>query len=163
MRMLERAVLEMIRYFGGDVRRINHALKVLGFAQAIAAAENISAEAREIVGLAAALHDIGIPEAERKYGSSAGNLQEKEGPPVAKDILQRIGADTGIIERVCHIIGRHHSYHKIDGIDFRILVEADFLVNISEDAMDVQSIRSVGKKCFKTKCAIELLEGMYLR
>lgn len=37
--MVERAVLEMIRYFGGDVRRINHILKVLGFTGAIAAAE----------------------------------------------------------------------------------------------------------------------------
>jgi HD superfamily phosphodiesterase len=161
--MVERAVMEMIRTFGSDVRRINHALKVYGFAQAIAETENVSGKCRVVIGLAAALHDIGIPEAERKYGSSAGNLQEREGPPVARLILEGLGVDPETVDRVCHLIGHHHSYGEIDGLDFQILVEADFLVNIYEDSMGREAIQSIQSKYFKTGAGVGLLEGMYLR
>jgi HD superfamily phosphodiesterase len=162
-KLVERALFEMIRYFGSDVRRINHALKVYGFAAAIAGAEGIDGKARTVVGLAAALHDIGIPEAERKYGSSAGPLQEREGPPVARRILEGMGVDADIVERVCYLIGNHHSYGRIDDMDFQILVEADFLVNIFEDAMDKKAAQSVRAKYFKTETGARLLESMYLR
>mgnify|MGYP000340972515 FL=1 len=33
-------------------------------------------------------------------------------------------------ERVAYLIGHHHTYDKIEGMDYQILVEADFLVNI---------------------------------
>lgn len=161
--MPERALSEMIRYFGSDVRRISHALKVYGFAEAIAEEENVSGQCRAVIGLAAALHDIGIPEAERKYHSSSGGLQEKEGPPIARRILEGIGADAGIVDRVCHLVGSHHSYGRIDGPDFQILVEADFLVNIFEDAMDREAIRSIRSKYFKTGAGAGFLESMYPR
>jgi len=51
---------------------------------------------------------------------------------------------------VCHLIGNHHSYQKIDDIDFQILVEADFIVNIFEDEMKRSKIESVVNKYFKT-------------
>ena len=38
-------------------------------------------------------------------------------------------------ERVQYLIGRHHTYNDIDGIDYQILVEADFLVNMYEDSL----------------------------
>ena len=41
---------------------------------------------------AAYLHDIGIHEAERKYQSTAARYQEEEGPPIAREILIKLGA-----------------------------------------------------------------------
>ncbi|WP_027630976.1 HD domain-containing protein [Ruminiclostridium cellobioparum] len=160
--MTEEIIKEMILYFNKDVRRINHALKVYAFCAAIADLEKLDDKNRLIVKLSGILHDIGIKEAERKYNSSAGPYQEKEGPAIAKQIMEKYPIDTEIIERVCHIVGHHHSYGKIDGPDFQILVEADFLVNIYEDEMDGQAVASIRSKYFKTKAAVELLDTMYL-
>ena len=111
---------------------------------------------------AAILHDIGIHEAEKKYGSSAGKFQEIEGPSVAKDLIKDIELKEEIKNRIFYLIGNHHTYDKIDGIDFQILVEADFLVNIYEDEISRESIKSIKNKIFKTKKGIELLDTLYL-
>ena len=34
--------------------------------------------------------------------------------------------------RVCFIVGAHHTKEKVDGIDFQVIWEADFIVNIEE-------------------------------
>lgn len=153
---------KMIRYFGNDARRINHALKVHGFAACIASKESLSENESFIVEAAAILHDIGIHEAERKYNSSGGKYQEIEGPAIAQSLLSDEDIDTKTLERICYIIGNHHSYQKIDGPDFQILVEADFLVNIFEDEMPKHSVESVRNKYFKTKTGLALVEGVYL-
>lgn len=160
--MFSRSIEEMIAYFARDVRRINHAVKVYGFAEAIAAAENVSVQDSAALSLAAVFHDIGIPEAERKHGSTAGMYQEMEGPVVARPMLEGMGIEPAVVDRVCFLIGSHHSYDRIDGPDFQILVEADFLVNIFEDGMDREAIESVRDRIFKTQAGIRLLNGMYL-
>lgn len=152
----------MIAHFGHDVRRINHALKVHAFATLIACREVEDIYLREIIGITALLHDIGIPEAERKYNSPAGNYQQIEGPPVARQILSDLKVPAEIIDRVCFITGNHHTYNKIDGIDFQILVEADFLVNIYEDEMKREAVESVRGKIFRTQSGKGLLDSMYL-
>lgn len=160
--MIEQITRDMILYFDKDVRRINHALKVYSFCSTIAALEQLDEKSSLIVNLSGILHDIGIKEAERKYHSSAGSYQEKEGPEIARQILEKYSFDSDVIERVCYIVGHHHSYGKIDRVDFQILVEADFLVNIFEDEMDNNAVNSIRGKYFKTKAGTELLERMYL-
>lgn len=152
----------MIRYFGNDVRRINHALKVHAFATLIAERECTDDRVREIIGITALLHDIGIHEAERKYNSTAGNYQQIEGPPIVRRILTELGTPENIIDRVCFITGNHHTYNRIDGIDFQVLVEADFIVNMYEDEMAPETIRSVIGKVFRTESGIALAKDMYL-
>ena len=66
-----------------------------------------------------------------------------------------------IIDRVCFITANHHTYSRIDGIDFQILVEADFLVNIFEDEMTSGTIESVMTKVFRTTAGKNLLKSMY--
>lgn len=153
---------DMIRYFHNDVRRINHALKVYDFACLIAEESNVHGNERQIVEIAALLHDIGIKEAERKYNSSASRYQEQEGPAVARAILEPYHLDAKTVDRICYIIGNHHTYTKIDGIDFQILVEADFIVNIYEDEMKPEVVRSIRKKIFKTEAGTRLVGHMYL-
>jgi predicted HD phosphohydrolase len=151
-----------ITYNGNDVKRINHLLKVYSFAHLIGIMEKCDTKTQEIIDISAILHDIGIHEAERKHNSSAGNWQEIEGPPVAGELLKNFNLNDVIKNRILFLIGHHHQYNAIDGIDFQILVEADFIVNIFEDGMDEGSIKSVREKIFKTKSGINFLEKLYL-
>ena len=154
-------MLRYAEYYGNDVQRINHAMKVYAFAKSIAELEGLTGDVLLTVEAAAVLHDIGIKESERKYNSAAGPYQEKEGPPVARQVLEAMGMEEGLIGRVCALVGSHHSYDRVDGIDFQILVEADFLVNIHEGGMDFQQIASIGRKYFRTKSGISYLKIMY--
>lgn len=155
-------LITMIKYFGNDVRRINHALKVHAFAKSIGEKEGLSGGELYILELASILHDIGIKVSEEKYNSSAGNYQEMEGPGVARELLHPFELEEKILDRICFLIGNHHTYSKIDLLDFQILVEADFLVNIYEDNIEKKNIAIVKEKCFKTNTGIEYLNSMYL-
>jgi HD superfamily phosphodiesterase len=161
-RMVAEIMRKMVNYFGTDVRRINHALKVHAFSQILAEGEQSTGQTRAIIEYAAILHDIGIQEAERKYNSSAGNYQEIEGPPIAREILLSFSIPEKIIERVCFIIGNHHTYASIDGLDFQILVEADFLVNIHEDNMAGDAIQSIYDRIFKTGTGKQVMRSIFL-
>lgn len=161
MRNTGSVINEMIRYYSGDARRIQHFLKVYGFAKTIGELENLSEELQEILEVAAVVHDIGIKVSEEKYQSSAGEYQQLEGPPIAKDMLSSLGYEKALIERVCYLIAHHHTYQNIEGLDYQILVEADFLVNISEDAMSEPMIASIKEKIFRTKTGLEFLTRIY--
>ena len=110
--------------FDGDEERITHSLLVLDRAQDLLRWEEGDPR---VVLAAALLHDIGIREAERKHGSSAGEHQEAEGPPIAERILEEIGMDDATVEHVCSIVGSHHSAGDIDTPEFRIVWDADRL------------------------------------
>lgn len=159
--MTEPVIAEMIRYNRGDPRRVHHALKVYAFAKAIAQRENMDGKQRNILEIAAVLHDIGIHNSEVKYGSSSGKHQEAEGPQVAEEILRRLGASRDVIDRVCYLIGHHHTYNQIDGADYQILIEADFLVNLFEDGLGETGAETVFQKYFKTEAGKEYLSAMY--
>ncbi|MBU2701781.1 HD superfamily phosphodiesterase [Sporomusaceae bacterium BoRhaA] len=156
------AVNKMIGYFQNDVKRVNHALKVYGFAKSIAETEALSGERLEILEVAAVLHDIGIKLGEQQYHSSSGKYQEMLGPAVARTLLQEFNLQEKFIERVCYLIGHHHTYSKIAGIDFQILIEADFLVNIFEEDLSKQQIKSIQEKYFKTSAGTAYLDNLYL-
>ncbi|MDR0375396.1 MAG: phosphohydrolase [Treponema sp.] len=161
--MLIDHILELaIIYNGNDVKRINHLLKVFSFAHHIGIMEKCDTKLQTIIDISSILHDIGIHESERKHNSDAGNWQEIEGHLVAKELLKNIDLDNIIQDRVLFLIGHHHQYDVIDGIDYQILVEADFLVNIFEAEMDEHSIKNIKEKIFKTKNGINLLEKLYL-
>jgi HD superfamily phosphodiesterase len=159
--MIEKLITEMITYFDGDIKRINHALKVHSFSKFIAENELLNSDDRTILEIAAILHDIGIKNSEIKYKSSNGKYQQMEGPPVAKEILQKYNVNDSIIDRICYLIGHHHEYSNIQGQDYQILVEADFLVNIYEDEFDQVSIKRVRDKYFKTKTGKLYIENIY--
>jgi CRISPR/Cas system-associated endonuclease Cas3-HD len=162
MKQIGEVIDAMIVYYAGDARRIQHFLKVYGFAKAIGELEKLTNEVQEILEVAAVVHDIGIKVSEEKYHSSAGNYQQLEGPPIAKEMLGKLGYGETFIGRVCYLIAHHHTYNKIDSIDYQILVEADFLVNISEDDMSEKEINSVKEKVFRTKSGLVFLQNIYL-
>lgn len=127
-KLLDAVRAAMEQYFCGDQRRIDHALQVSLYARELLS----YIDADPVQTLAAAyLHDIGIPEAERKHGSSAGNFQEIEGPPVANKILTELGVGESLTDTVVKIVGNHHTRAAIDSMEFRIIWDADALVNFA--------------------------------
>ncbi len=161
--MIKKSALinEMITYYAGDVKRINHFMKVYGFAKTIAELCQLDSKKQEIVEVAAIVHDIGIKISEEKYNSSSGKYQQIEGPALAEELLTKVGFSEDIISRVCFLVGHHHTYEAIDDIDFQILVEADFLVNIHEDDMRKDVVLKINDKYFKTKTGKAFLEALY--
>lgn len=157
----EKIIDAMITYYSGDAKRISHFLKVYGFAKTIGAGEGIDAETQQILEIAALTHDIGIKNSEVKFGSSAGSYQQTEGPPEARKLLEALGVREEITERVCWLIAHHHTYTNICGIDYQILVEADFLVNAYEDDMSPEAIESIKSKIFRTNSGIKYLNSIF--
>ena len=148
--MIHNIIYEMININGNDTHRINHALKVYGLAQCIAGREGVPNDVLQTICTAAILHDIAIRHCEKKYGACGGKLQEKEGPAIARPILEKYTGDTAFIDRVLHIIAHHHSPNKIDGIDLQIVIEADYLVNADEGDITPDAFKTVYRKYFRT-------------
>jgi HD superfamily phosphodiesterase len=150
--IVERVPIEMKRYFEGDFKRIGHATKVARYATRICKEE----DAHPVVTtLTAYLHDIGIKEAERKYNSSSPKYQHIEGPPVAREILEKLGAEAGIIDEVCDIIGHHHNPRAEETVNFKVLYDADLIVNLEEKQKEAPSdpehLEKIIEKSFLTK------------
>lgn len=159
--MINRLHYEMIRLYSGDPMRIQHFCKVHSYAKLIAEMEHVDASTLFILEAAALTHDIGIHLCEEKYGSSNGKLQEKEGSAIAEKLLKELQFEENVIERVKYLIAHHHTYDAIDGIDYQILVEADFLVNYFEDHLETESIKKSVKKIFKTETGIRIATEMF--
>lgn len=131
----ERVAIEVKKYFANDFKRIGHAARVARQVEEIGkmvTASGVSDYNPAVTGIAAYLHDIGIKEAEKKFNSSSPRYQHQEGPPVAREILSGIGANVGIIEEVCDIVGHHHHPRPEETINFKVLYDADLIVNLEE-------------------------------
>ena len=160
--MINRLHYEMIRLYSGDPKRIQHFCKVHSYAKLIAEMEHVDADTLFILEAAALTHDIGIHLCEEKYGSSNGKLQEKEGPAIAEKLLKELQFEEKVIERVKYLIAHHHTYDAIDGIDYQILVEADFLVNFYEDNLAKDAIDTALQKIFRTEAGKTLCRLCYI-
>ncbi len=158
----DKLVAEMKAVFDGDQKRIGHALAVLNYAEQIQAAEGGDPL---VVKAAAILHDIGIHEAETKHGSPAGKYQEIEGPPIAEEILKRHDISPEIIEHICRIIANHHGAKGIDTTEFRIVWDADWLVNIPADFPDAskEELRRIVEKTFRTHEGHRMATELFLK
>ena len=152
---------KMVEYDAGDPFRIQHFVKVHSFAALIGKEEKLDDKTQEILECAALVHDIGIRLAEEKYGKCSGKLQEQEGPAEAEKMLESLGFGTDVIERVSWLVGHHHTYHAIEGADYQILVEADFLVNYLEENMSEEQIKKSAEKIFQTETGKRLVKTMF--
>ncbi len=153
--------MAMIELYHGDAKRIQHFCKVHSYAKLIAEMEHVDASTLFILEAAALTHDIGIHLCEEKYGSSNGKLQEKEGPAIAEKLLKELQFEENVIERVKYLIAHHHTYDAIDGIDYQIMIEADYLVNADESNFSGNNVRNMLEKVFKTETGKFLLQSMY--
>lgn len=161
MNKLDCLYWEMLEHDAGDAWMIQHFTKVYQYAKIIGQGENLDEGELETLLAAALVHDIGIRPAREKYGNSSGKNQEVEGPEFAKSILEKVGFDSDLIKRVCYLVGHHHTYDSVDGRDYQILIEADFLVNLYENNSDRPARESVYNKIFRTETGQRLFRKIY--
>jgi len=160
----DRVAIEMKRYFKNDFKRIGHASRVARYADQIGKQERGNLA---VILTAAYLHDIGIKEAERKYQSTAARYQEEEGPPIARDLLERLAAKAELIEEVCDIVGHHHHPRLQETTNFKCLYDADLITNLEENhqesPMGAAELGKVLAKSFLTESGKKLAEEVLLR
>jgi len=162
MREQTARLLAAMAAYDGDPERVHHLVKVHGFACAIGRREGLDEQTQFILETAALVHDIGIRNALRQYGRSDGKLQQEIGPGEAEALLRSLGGYTEEeIRRVAYLVGHHHTYSHVDGMDYRILIEADFLVNLYEFADRYQAILAAEDRIFRTESGKELLHSIF--
>ena len=158
---IRRLMDAMIEYDSGDPMRIHHFLKVHAFAAAIGRGEGLDERTQFILEAAALVHDIGIHLAEETYGDCSGKYQEKIGPDETEEMMAGLGFSRDVIQRVRYLVGHHHTYDAVDGPDYRILLEADFLVNLYEDSISPEGQQQAYEHIFQTETGRRYCRAMY--
>jgi hypothetical protein len=154
-------IKELENHFGDEGKRVDHAKRVLRYAEELLKKE--SGDWHVIVP-ASILLDVGIKASESKHGSAAGHLQGKEGPEIAKKILFRVGLRTQAISEICEIVANHHTPGAIDTQNFKVLCDADMLVNLEEmlDGKDEREKERIIDKVFLTPTGKEIAVSEHL-
>ena len=159
----DRVAIEMKRYFKNDFYRIGHATRVARYAERIGKSEKGN---MAVILSAAYLHDIGILEAEKKYGNTSPEQHEKEGPAIAKTILQNLGAKQELIDAVCDIIVHHHHPGTDESLNFKIVYDADLIENLDEkqkeNPMDEKKLEDIIEQKFLTSSGQEIARDVLL-
>ena len=153
---------KMIAYSKGNLHDINHFLKVYAYAKTIGECEQLAAFEQECLEIAAIVHDIACPLCREKYGNTAGPYQEKEGLVLTRNFLADCGLAEKTLERVIYLVGHHHTLSGVDGMDYQILLEADYLVNADESGYSRENIENALARLFKTPTGSSLLKSIYL-
>ena len=155
-------IIKMINYSKGNLHDINHFMKVYAFAKTIGECEKLDRNTQERLEVAAVLHDIACPLCREKYGNTNGKYQEKEGEILTAEFLKDTGYTDEFINRIIFLVGHHHTIGNIDGMDYQILLEADYIVNVYEENYSKENINNAIDKFFKTETGISLLKSIYL-
>lgn len=155
-------IIRMTEFNKNDPIRIQHFIKVFEFAHVIGVKEGLDERTLRILDIASIMHDIGIRPSEEKYGRCNGKLQEQEGPAYARKMLAEFkDVSAEDIDRICYLIAHHHTYHNVEGLDYRILLEADFLVNALEDNLKKDAIIHFRDKVFETTTGLYFINTMF--
>ena len=163
MKLIAELMRKMIAYSGGNLHDIRHMMKVWGYAKTIGELEGLDAAAQRTLEAAAIVHDIACPLCRAKYGNTNGKYQEAEGGPLAAAFLQDTGLTADEIRRVAWLVAHHHTYGAVDGADYQILLEADYLVNACESCYSPAAIAHARASFFRTAAGLRLLDSIYLR
>ncbi len=155
------ALEKMVLFYRGSHPDISHTQKVWCFAKMIGELEELDDFTQLTLELAAVVHDIACPLCQEKYGSADGHYQELEGPAAAREFYAEFDLPKEQMERICFLVGHHHTTEAVDGIDYQILLEADFLVNADEMNAEREEIIRFRDKVFRTKTGRELLNSIY--
>ena len=130
MNRIDRLYMEMIHYYQGDPKHIQHFVKVHDLSRLIGQSEGLDEDTMHVLA-------------------------------AAREMLTALGFQERVIRRVEYLVGHHHTYKDIDGLDYQILVEADFLVNYFEDGLDKEHIKKSAEKIFKTETGKKIVKDMF--
>lgn len=161
-KLISNIMRQMIAGFNGNLHDIAHFIKVYTYARTIGIGENLSDDEQKTLEIAAIIHDIACPLCREKYGNTNGKYQEQESAPLVEAFLKDFNLPADMADRVSYLVCHHHTYTDVDGRDYQILLEADFLVNADEHGMSADAIQSARGKFFKTATGTALLNAIYL-
>lgn len=161
--VVSEALKKMIEYSDGNVHDINHFIKVWAYAKTIGKLEKIDEDTQLILEIAAVVHDISCPLCREKYGNTDGKHQEEESEPLVRAFLQDCNLKEEQKERIVYLVCHHHTYTDVDGVDYQILLEADYLVNAEESHYSNANIINASKQIFKTESGLQLLRSLFLQ
>ena len=153
---------KMIAFSNGNLHDMNHLMCVWTYAKTIGELEGLDRKTQETLEIAAITHDIACPLCREKYGNTNGKYQEQEGIPLVRAFLSDTGLSPEQIERVAYLVGHHHTYINVDGADYQILLEADYIANASENSFSRQSIETFLRRVTKTESGIRLARSILL-
>ena len=162
MQGISEMISRMIDFYDGNLHDIDHFIKVWAYAKTIGELEHLDEETQFILETAAIVHDIACPLCREKYGNADGKHQETEGPALTADFLKDTGMNAAQMDRVSFLVGHHHTLNNIEGIDYQILIEADYIVNAGESSYSVENIADFDQKFFKTQAGHALLHSVFV-
>ena len=84
-----------------------------------------------------------------------------EGVPLVKAFLSDTGLNEAQIERVAFLVGHHHTFTGIDGADWQILVEADYIANATENGYSEQNLSNFMERIMKTESGRRILQSVF--
>ena len=152
---------KMITFSKGNVHDIDHLIRVWTYAKTIGELEGLDKDTQFVLEVAAITHDIACPLCREKYGSTNGKFQETEGSLMVRDFLKNSGLTQEQIDRVSWLVGHHHTFQGIDGADYQILIEADYIANASENGYPESSIRNFMEKWVKTESGKQMIKDVF--
>ena len=152
---------KMIAFSDGNIHDIDHFIRVWTYARTIGELENLDRETQFVLEVAAITHDIACPLCRIKYGNTNGKYQEEEGVPMVKKFLSDTGIAEEVIDRVAFLVGHHHTFSGIDGIDYQILIEADYIANATENGYGQENIVNFMQRIMKTEGGKQILKAIY--
>ena len=151
---------KMIAFSEGNVHDIDHFIRVWTYARTIGKLERLDKDTQFILEVAAITHDIACPLCREKYGNTNGKHQEEEGAELVKTFLSDTGMTEAQIERVAYLVGNHHTFNGIDGLDWQILIEADYIANATENSYSETNVRIFVQEIMKTDSGKRLALGL---
>ena len=152
---------KMIAFSEGNIHDIDHFIRVWTYAKTIGELEQLNHETQFVLEIAAITHDIACPLCREKYGNTNGKYQEAEGVPMVEAFLSDAGLSAAQLERIKYLVGHHHTFSDITGMDYQILVEADYMANASENNYEAKNIESFLNRVVKTGAGRQLIKSVF--
>lgn len=151
----------MIAFSEGNIHDIDHLIRVWTYAKTIGELEKLDSETQFVLEIAAITHDIACPLCREKYGNTNGKHQEEEGALMVKSFLSDTGMSEAMIDRISYLVGHHHTFHNIDGWDYQILIEADYIANASENGYSRENVVNFMNRIMKTESGKRILTAIF--
>jgi HD superfamily phosphodiesterase len=151
---------KMITHSGGNIHDIDHLIRVWTYAKTIGEQEGLDTEMQFVLETAAITHDIACPLCREKYGNTNGKHQEKEGEPMVRAFLADAELSIAQVDRIAWLVAHHHTFSEIDGADYQILVEADYIANASENGYSRENVRNFMERIMKTESGKRILTAV---
>ena len=152
---------KMIAFSDGNIHDIDHLIRVWTYAKTIGDLEGLDSDTQYVLEVAAITHDIACPLCRRKYGNTNGKHQEEEGARMVRAFLSDCGMSTGQVNRVAYLVGHHHTFRGIDGIDYQILIEADYIANAAENGYSKENVTNFINKIMKTESGKRIARAVF--